>query len=323
MSTALVPVTKSGHLPVHCVNISFEISVHKPSAYYSSIHSWQLDMKYSISTNLVWRSLPSLKESIYVRKNASLQDAINSAKNGSTILVEPGSYTDHLYITKTLKVIATGGAATTHIFGEVSITACGVTLQGMTFYPSINSLSTITIHSSSASIINCRFVDSMETLALYMPRPSIAIDCEHCPHLKMVNNDFYGWKHAVVLKSAGSQIIQTNTFRSCQTALSIVERDSVTVTGNHFMDNTLALVTLTAAQTDKLLNENIFSGNVIPLFCNGRVLLYPTENQYSKQIHFSQRYFVTGLCNATVDVNVCLSIGYSQSSLGTYIHVRM
>ena len=260
-----------------------------------------------------------LRGSIHVTENNSLQDAIDSASNGSTIYVEPGSYMEHLNITKTITLVATGGTAGTHLFGEVFITAQSVIIEGMTFYPPINSFSTITIYNSSVSILNCRFVDNIQSRALYTPLPTIAIDCENCADLQIVNNDFIGWKNAVLLRSTQNPVIQTNTFRSCHTALLIAAGGDMTVIGNHFTHNIIALKVPMPAHTDELLHTNYFSGNVIPLFYNGKVILYPelqANYQFSQHVQVVQRLFVTGLCNTAVQANLshnaCLSIGHSE-----------
>lgn len=275
-----------------------------------------------MSRDYVWRDLPLLKGTVCIGRNTSLQDAIDSAIAGSTILLEPGTYTENLYITKPLHLIADGGAEKTHMFGEVSITAQDVTLQGMTFYPSVKSFSRVKVYNSSVSIINCRFIDSLESTALYSPRPMIAIDCEHCPHLAVINNDFYRWKSATVLKDAKNSVIQTNIFRSCQTAVSIVAGGNIRVVGNLFRDNILALESSITAQTDELLNTNVFVGNVIPLFYQGKVFLYSdlqADNQYSDHVRVSQRFYITVECNMTVDPShkTCLSIGSPHFTPGT------
>lgn len=323
-SAALAPVTRSGHLPLRCINITIEISAHKPTGFYSSIYSWQLDIKYStekMSGDYVWRDLPLLKGSIRIGQNTSLQDAIDSAVPGSTILLEPGTYTENLYITKPLHLIADGGAEETHMFGEVTITSPDVMLQGMTFYPSVKSFSTVTVYNSSVSIISCRFIDSLESAALYSPRPTIAIDCKHCPRLVLTNNHFYRWKYATVLKDTEHSVIQTNTFRSCQTAVSVVAGGSIRIIGNLFRDNVLALESSVTTQANELLNTNVFAGNVIPLFYRGKVFFYSdlhTDNQYSDRVHVGQRFFITAQCNTTVDPShkICLSIGSPHFTLG-------
>ena len=321
-SAALVPVTRSGHLPLRCVNISIQISAHKPTASHSSVYSWQLNVKYSsteTSEKLVWKNLPALKGSIHVAENNSLQAAIDSASNGNTVYIESGSYMEHLNINKTISLIATGGSARTHIFGDVSITAQNVTLEGMTFYSSINSFSTITIYNSSVFILNCQFVDSIRSRALYTPIPTVAIDCDNCTNLQIVNNDFVGWKNAVLLKITQNPVIQTNTFRSCHTGLSIVAGSDMIVTGNLFTHNIIALKFPMPTQTDQLLQTNYFSDNVIPLIYNGKVILYPelqANYQFSHHVQVTQRLFATGLCNMEVHANLshdaCLSIGHSE-----------
>ena len=320
-SATLVPVTKSGHLPLQCVNINIQISAHKPTAPHSSVYSWQLNIKYSsteTSEKMVWKNLPALKGSIHVTENNSIQAAIDSASNGSTIYIEPGSYMEHLNINKTITLVATDGSAGTHIFGDVSITAQSVTLEGMTFYSSINSFSTITIYNSFVSILNCQFVDSVQSRALYTPRPTIAIDCNNCPYLQIVNNDFVGWKNAVLLKSTQNPVIQTNTFRSCHTGLSIAAVSDMTVTGNLFTHNIIGLKLPMPEQTDEL-QTNYFSDNVIPLIHNGKMILYPellANYQFSQPVQGTQRLFVTGLCNMEVHANsshnACLSVGHSE-----------
>lgn len=324
ISSILAPVTKRGYLPMRCANISVKVSAHKLSNY----HSWQLDIKYSSSDlfdELVWDSLPLLLTGIHVGKNNSLQAAINSAMNGSMLYVEPGHYNEHLYINKTLHLVSTGGSTETHVFGEVFVTARGVILQGFTFYPSVQSFSTINVNSSFVTIVNCRFVDSMKTFALYSPLPTIAIDCEHCPQIQIVNNYFYGWKHSIVLKDTNDYIIQTNMFTSCRNALLLTSEEIDQIIGNFFMQNIIGIEYLFEMKTDKLLNANTFSGNVIPLLCNGRVFLHPyyieTLHKESELLQLSNELFVTGLCStelpvSTISHSSCIAIVHSNSPKG-------
>ena len=322
--SALVPLTQSGHLPMQCQNISVKISSCKTATYDSSVHSWQLDIKYSsLSRKLVWKHLPPLKGSVHIKQNSSLQDVINSAKNDSTIYVEPGSYREHLFINKTLRLVSSSESANTHIFGEVFITAHGVMLQGMTFYPSVNSFSSIKIHASCATILNCRFMDSTDSLPLYSPRPTLAIDCEQCSHLQIVNNYFYGWKQAVVLKNSVNPLVQTNTFRSCETALSIASGSATKVIGNYFMHNMLGIDSPYTVHADEFLNNNAFNGNVIPLYYEGKSIAYPdlqTVKQISEHIRISNKQFVTGICGIDARDNfsegICLSLKHSASLNG-------
>jgi hypothetical protein len=298
---ALSPVTESGHLPIHCMNLSIEVRAKKPAIYDSSVYSWQLDVKYcsDLPWKCVWRDVPLLKESVHVESNMSLQNAINAAANNSTIYVEPGSFLEDIIINKTLKIVSIGAFANTHIFGEVLISAAGVTLQGMTFYPSTQTFSTLRINSSFVTIVNCRFVDSVESLALYTPLPTVAIDCENCPHLKIVNNDFYGWKHAVMLKTTYNAEVTTNIFRFCHCAVSIVTECLCAVRGNLFKNNIIAMEYPITAAADEFLNINTFSGNVIPFFGNEKVVLYPPQNSFRalENVELSNEVYVTGLCS--------------------------
>lgn len=257
------------------------------------------------------------QQPIYIGINDSIKAAIAAAPDGSTLYLDGGSYIEDLDIDKPVHIIATHGAIKTHLFGEVKIMAPGVTFQGITFYPAIKSYSTITINSSSASILNCRFIDSVESLSLYYPRPTIAIDCEHCSHVSIVNNDFYGWKHAVLLKDSDNARIQTNTFKSCQTALSIAVADRIRVTGNHFIGIVVALELVSPVDIDVFRQENTFSGNVIPFVCGGKVQLFSSFSQYSRQVLGSQFLHVTATCNITEDTyDICSSIGHVQLPVG-------
>lgn len=263
------------------------------------------------------------QQPIYIGRNDSIQTVIDAAPDGSTLYLDRGSFTEDLSIHKTVHIIAPYGAIETHLFGEVVIRASNVTFQGITFYPAIKSYSTITINSSSASIINCRFIDSVESLSLYSPRPTVAVDCEHCSHVTVVNNDFYGWKHAVLLKRFDNARIQTNMFKSCQTALSIAVADGVRATGNHFLGNVVALEVVSPVDIDVFRKNNIFSGNVIPFVCGGKVQLFAgfqSDTQYSRQVLGSQFLHVTATCNITEDTTatneVCSSIRHVQLPLG-------
>lgn len=312
---ALSPVIRSGHLPTHCLNISVKVLARKPAIYDHWIHSWELDIKYYFEELKVWRDLPLLKDTILVKNDELLQDAINTAREGSILLVYPGSYKEDLRINKTLTIASTGGCEKTHIFGEVSMTADGVTLQGITFYPSTKSFSNLKIHSSFVTIVNCRFIENIESIALYSPLPSIAIDCENCLHLNITNNDFYGWKHAVVLKTADSLTVQTNTFRFCQIAVLILTEVAGEVRGNVFQTNVVGIQSPIVPFTEMLLNTNIFSGNVIPLLGDGTLVFYPfphTRYSVPEHVKISNVFYVNGECDIEIAKNTsqskCVSI---------------
>ena len=314
ISSALAPITRSGHVPVRCVDISVEVSAHKLSEF----KSWQLDIQYSSSNSgeFIWKNLSLSNTDIYINNSSSLQAAIHAAVNGSTLYIEPGHYTEHLYINKTLKLVSTGGNTNTHIFGYVSVEAHGVTLQGLTFYPALQTFSTITLNSTCVTIVNCRFVDSMQSLALYSHLPTIAIDCAHCPQIKIVNNDFYGWKHAISLKST-NYVLQSNTFKSCHSAVLIASEGTSLITGNLFMNNIVAIEYLTEVQADKVFNVNTFSGNVIPLFFKGRVILHPRVHEVSKHVKVSKILFFNGTCNEEFPSNSsCIHLRHFDSTEG-------
>ena len=304
----LSPLTRSGHLPVPCLNISVRVLAVKPSVYISSIYSWELDIKYSHGDlPMFWINLPLPKGIVYARHNSSLQIVIDAAMEGSIIVVDPGSYRENLFINKTVKLVSSGGCAETHIFGEISISAAGVTLQGMTFYPSTELFSALTINSSLVTILNCRFVDDIESLALYSPLPTVAINCINCLDLRIVNNDFYSWKHAVMLKNASNPTIQSNTFRSCQHA--IFTDKTGNVKGNLFENNMIGIDT-PLAQTKEILNNNIFSGNVIPLFCGQKYFFPPQKTPYRPGYTISNILYVTGVCGTGIPLlDKCASIG--------------
>ena len=295
-------MTRRGQLPTRCLNISVKVLSDKPIIHDNQqIYSWELDVTYSfteVQGKSVWRDLPLLNETLFVRNNESLQDAIDAASEGSIILVYPGSYKENLHINKAVKIFSSGGCTNTHIFGDVSVTADDVTLQGITFYPSTESFSTLKIYNSFTTIVNCRFVENLESTALYSPVPSMAIDCESCPHLHIVNNDFYGWKHAVLVKTTDSLVIQTNTFRFCHSAVLILTEGACNVWGNLFKNNIIGIQSPIMALTEKFLNNNDFSGNVIPLLGNGSFVSYPPLHpKYSEPVQTSNIFYVTGECN--------------------------
>ena len=304
-------MTRIGHLPAHCLNLSVKILAEKPSIYDKQlIYSWELDIKFSftkVQGDIVWRDLPSMNETLFIKSNELIQDAIDAASEGSIILLHPGRYKEDLRIDKALKIVSTGGCTETHVFGEVSVTADNVTLQGITFYPSTKSFSTLKINNSFATIVNCRFVENLDSKALYSPVPSVAIDCESCPHLTIVNNDFYGWKHAVLVATADSLTVQTNTFRFCQSAVLIITDSMCNIWGNLFKNNIIGIQSPIVESMEKFLNTNTFSGNVIPLLGNGTFVLYPplhTRHSAHELVKTSSVFYVTGECNVKNATNV-------------------
>ncbi|MFW6056817.1 MAG: hypothetical protein ACOC9B_05875, partial [Chloroflexota bacterium] len=58
---------------------------------------------------------------IEVDAGDSIQDAINAAAPGDTILVNPGTYTENLSIGKSLTLRSSGGADATTIDGTINI----------------------------------------------------------------------------------------------------------------------------------------------------------------------------------------------------------
>ena len=289
------------------------------------LESWGLNILYSTkySTSKVWRRLPMSKNMIYVGRNDSIQAAIDNATIGSTLHLDRGSYNEHLIIDKSLYIVGTHGATKTHLFGEVRIQNPRVSFQGLTFYPPVKSYSTITVNASSASIINCRFIDSMESLSLYFPRPTIAIDCKYCPHLSIVNNEFYGWKHGVLLENGDNAVIRTNLYRSCQVALEVSVADSVRVTNNQFLSNTVAVKVFSSANVETLKRNNFLHGNVVPFFIRGKAHLVESSlstNLYSKQILGSRQLWITTPHNVAEKRTSVIhsSIGSVQLPLGVF-----
>ena len=290
-----------------CNSVSLIISAEKNTIYNSSIYSWELDMKYSHPESIVWMDIPVPEETTFAESTSSLQAAINAAEEGSIVLVGSGIYQENLSINKTLKIVSVGGHTMTHIFGEVSVTANGVILQGMTFFPSTQSFVALTINSSFVTILNCRFVENMESLTLYPSLPTVAIDCENCSQLHIVNNDFYGWKKAVLLKNARLHTIKSNTFRFCHTALLV--DSAVEVRNNFFESNIIAIHSLHMLETDEFFNTNIFSANVLPFFGAEKFAFYQSGHHPHELISISNTFYVTGNCNMETQTNdKCASV---------------
>lgn len=271
-------------------------------------------MEYIHGENSLWMKLNEAETTVFIGQNDSVQDVINSVNERSTILFHPGNYRENIYINKSLHISSTDGPYTTHIFGEIFVTADNVVLQGMTFYPPAPSFSTLQLNASHIKIVSCRFVDNLDSLALYSPLPTVAINCEDCPHLKVVNNDFYGWKHAVILKTSDSPELLTNTFRFCQYAIFLTD-NVCRISGNLFSGNVIGIHSLVVEDVQELLETNTFSGNVIPLLSDGKFAHYPKlGSRYNLQQHFkiSDMFYISGVCSKNY------SDGYGCISVGSY-----
>ncbi|RAK18397.1 nitrous oxidase accessory protein [Anoxybacillus vitaminiphilus] len=101
---------------------------------------WFSTCVIALGTCLFLLNTPTYAETYKVEKGMSIQQTINKAKDGSTILVSPGIYKENLTITKTLTVIGENGAVVDggKQKNVITVTAPNVTIKGLTIQHSGN-----------------------------------------------------------------------------------------------------------------------------------------------------------------------------------------
>jgi hypothetical protein len=232
---------------------------------------WTVELEYQVwnsSLNLEWKRLSRFGENSVVAGKTgtytSIQIAIDSARPGGVVIVEPGHYFEDIHITKPLMLLAKGDSSRTLIFGQLIIESSNVTIDGFQFH-ALNSLkSSLTVkNTSSVSIQNCRFYGNkhFKFLSHSDHHRTSALHLQNSDNFYLINSFFRDCSVGLAMTNCTNCNIVGNNFSSCVAAVQTFSSDSIKIVRNYFVRNLVALEIDTLKLVDHILDNNAFEKN--------------------------------------------------------------
>ena len=213
-------------------------------------------------------------------KVSSLQSILDAAVNGSTIILPRGHYVENLYIASPVRFVSADGANQTIIYGQITINASGVTVDGFSVYPIVPTQPAVLIeHSHSVSIQNCRIIgqkDFKHTNTSHSPVPGILVS--ESSHICLINNILTDLQVGMSVMRTLEVKIQSNVFSSCLTAIQFRSSSITELARNLFAENILVF---------NLDSENVRDDEGLPID------LY--KEIFSKQNFFKRNVMITDM----------------------------
>jgi hypothetical protein len=210
----------------------------------------------------------------FVNGGQSIQNVINGASAGDTIMVGTGVFNEHLVIDKQLNIISLDGAATTIINGAVSITASGVdfgdTHHGFTINAGATDTAAIALGAVSDIHIEGNTLNGNATAAASLTTRDL-FGSGGETNVTIENNVFLGTADELLRingeanGAADSHNVQLidNTFSGVTTAggsLVVLDADGSTVSNNTFSGGTASTALALQQPGDTVAASNDFSG---------------------------------------------------------------
>ena len=227
---------------------------------------WTMELEYQVwnsSLNLEWKRLSRFGANVLVvGKNDTIQVAIDSARPGGVIVIEPGHYFEDIHITKPLMLLAKGGSSGTLIFGRLTVESSNVTVGGFQFH-ALNSFksSLIVKNTTSVSVQNCRFYGNKHFKFNSHYRMS-ALHLQNSKNFYLINSLFKDCSIGLAMNNCSGCNIVGNSFSSCVVAFQNFHSDSVKITRNHFIRNLVALERDSLElNVDHIVDNNVFEKN--------------------------------------------------------------
>lgn len=353
----VVPVNMSENIQSSFTAINLKVLAVPP--YNKTIGLWNLELEYQIwnssrnPTNYEWKRVTWFNHTdpvtLVVHKNSkfsSIQAAVDSAKPGSVIIVNPGHYIEDVHITKPLRLL-TGGEDShrTHIFGQLLIHSSNVTVDGFQFH-TLNLLksSLVVVNSSSVSIQNCKFQGDRELkfLSPYNHHMS-AFYLQNSVNLYLINSIFKDCSIGLAIENCSDCNIVGNSFSSCLTGLQTSSSDGIRIVSNYLVKNLIALKVNDSVVFEHLLDENVFEKNSAVIKNDDKLfsrtdlevmtdhpLGSKEQPSFSEGPKLASEVLIYGSCEMELEQdrhfqspNLCIYISGEFISAQVYLHVKV
>ena len=267
----VVPVHMTEQLGSAFTTVNLKVVAMPPP---NKIGLWNVELEYQVwnsSLNVTtseWRRLTRYNSvAVVVSKTGtftSIQAAIDSARPGGVVIVEPGHYVEDIHITKPLELLVRGDSSKTLLFGQLVIESSNVTVDSFQFHtlnPHKSSL--IVKNTTSVSIENCQFYSNKQFKFLSHsnhPRTS-ALRLQNSENFYLINSFFKDCSVGLAIDSCTKCNIVGNSFTSCLAAFQMSSSNSVQIARNYFVKNLVALEIDSLELIVHILDRNTFEKN--------------------------------------------------------------
>ena len=264
----MVPVHLSEQLGSEFTTLNLRVVAVPPP---HKIGLWIVELEYQVcdySSNSEWKQLTrSDLEAVIVDKTnpyTSIQAAVDSARPGGVVIVEPGNYFEDLHITKPLKLLARGDRSRTLIFGQLIIESSNVTVDGFQFH-ALNSLksSLVVKNMTFVSIQNCHFYGNKQFkfLSHSSHHRTSALHLQNSENFYLINSLFQDCSVGLSISNCTRCSIIGNSFTSCVAAFQMLSPNNIQIIRNYFVQNLVALESDSLELIDHILDKNVFEKN--------------------------------------------------------------
>ncbi len=264
----VVPVQISEQLISAATAMSLNIVAIPPP---HKIGLWIVELEYQIwnsSLNSEWKRLTQFDSKVMVVDKTgtytSMQAAVDSARPGGVVIVEPGHYFEDLHVAKPLKLLVRGDSSRTLIFGQLIIESTNVTVDGFQFH-ALNSLksSLVVKNTTFVSIQNCQFYGNKQFKFISHSDHccTSALRLQNSVNFYLINSYFQDSSVGLAINNCTKCSIVGNSFTSCVAAFQSVSSNSIKISRNYFVRNLVALEIDSLELIDHILDKNVFEKN--------------------------------------------------------------
>ena len=267
----VVPVRRAEYLEFAISTVNLRV-VSTPPPHKTGL--WNVELEYQVwksslnPTNSKWKRLTRFDSSaMIVSKTAdhsSIQAAVDSARPGGVVIVEPGHYIEDIHVAKPLELLVSEEGGKTLIVGQLTIESSNVTVGGFQFH-ALNSLksSLVVKNATFVSVQNCQFYGNKQfkflTHSSHCHTSTLLL--QNSKNVNLFNNLFQDCSLGLSMDECTKCDIVGNSFTSCLTAFRTFSSPHVKITRNYFSRNLVAFEVDNLDLVSHVLDENILENN--------------------------------------------------------------